>query len=310
MSAMTAGLQWEKFYIYLFLNDFNSGTVPAEQGAQSFIAPVPTLKGKNMFKKTIIAGLVASAFVPAVAAAADSPHTLTGNVGIYSQYIFRGLAQTDRDPALQGGFDYSHSSGFYAGTWMSNISWLRDTAAYSGGGSLEMDFYGGFKGAFGSSDFGYDVGLLQYYYPGNVAPGFVKADTLELYGALSWKWLSAKYSYSLDSKTFGVTDSRGSWYLDLTANFPVTDKLSLIAHWGKQKFEGSTAAGVSNDSFASYEDYKIGATYALPKDFTIGAYYTDTKMNGTQTAFYTTPAAAGSRYLGKEAFTVYVSKTF
>ncbi len=137
-----------------------------------------------MFKKTIIAGLVASALVPAFASAADSPHTLTGNVGIYSQYIFRGLTQTDKEAALQGGFDYAHSSGFYAGIWMSNISWLRDFGAYNGGGSLEMDFYGGFKGAFGKSDFGYDIGLLQYYYPGSVAPGAVKADTLELYGAL------------------------------------------------------------------------------------------------------------------------------
>ena len=163
-----------------------------------------------MFKKTLIAGLIASAFSPAFATAADSPHTLTGNVGIYSQYIFRGLAQTDGDPALQGGFDYSHSSGLYAGVWMSNVSWLRDFGAYNGGGSLEMDFYGGFKGAFGSSDFGYDVGLLQYYYPGDVTPGAVKADTLEMYGALSWKWISAKYSYSLDNKTFGVTDSNGT----------------------------------------------------------------------------------------------------
>ncbi len=258
-----------------------------------------------MFKKTIIAGLVASAFVPAFATAADSPHTLTGNIGIYSQYIFRGLAQTDTDPALQGGFDYSHSSGFYAGTWMSNVSWLRDFGAYNGGGSLEMDFYGGYKGSVG--DFGYDVGLLQYYYPGSVTPGFVKADTLELYGALSWKWISAKYSYSLDNKTFGVTDSRGTWYLDLTATVPVTDKFSLFAHYGKQKFEGSTAAGVSNDSNASYEDYKIGASYTLPKDFTLGAYYTDTSMTATQQAFYTT---AAGRHIGKDAFTVYLSKSF
>jgi uncharacterized protein (TIGR02001 family) len=255
-----------------------------------------------MFKKTIIAGLVASAFVPAFATAADSPHTLTGNIGIYSQYIFRGLAQTDGDPALQGGFDYSHSSGFYLGTWMSNVSWLRDFGLYTGGASLEMDFYGGYKGTFGG-DFGYDIGLLQYYYPGNVTPGSVKADTLEMYGALSWKWLSAKYSYSLDNKTFGVEDSKGTWYLDLTATVPVTDKISLFAHYGKQKFEGANGA---NDTLASYEDYKIGASYTLPKDFTLGAYYTDTKMTAAQEAFYTTP----TRFLGKDTFTVYLSKTF
>jgi uncharacterized protein (TIGR02001 family) len=258
-----------------------------------------------MFKKTIIAGLVASAFVPAFASAADSPHTLTGNAGIYSQYIFRGLTQTNKDPAFQGGLDYSHSSGFYAGTWMSNVSWLRDFGGYNGGGSLEMDFYGGYKGTFGG-DFGFDVGLLQYYYPGDVIPGGTKADTLEMYGALSWKWISAKYSYSLDNKTFGVADSRGTWYLDLTGTFPVTDKLSVFAHYGKQKFEGGGA--VSNDSLASYEDYKIGASYTLPKDFTLGAYYTDTKMDALQEAFYT--PLATNRFIGKDTFTVYLSKTF
>src|SRR5262245_37949565 len=105
-----------------------------------------------MFKKTVIAGLVATALSAGTAmaqtpAAPASDHTLTGNVGLFSQYIFRGLTQTDRKPALQGGFDYSHSSGFYAGTWASNISWLRDVAPtyYSSGGSLEWDFYGGFK---------------------------------------------------------------------------------------------------------------------------------------------------------------------
>src|SRR5256885_16505330 len=98
-----------------------------------------------MFRKTIIAGALALAFAPAIAwagdaepaAAAPAPtpeHTITGNVGLFSQYIFRGLTQTNRDPALQGGFDYAHSSGFYAGTWASNISWLRENASARVGG--------------------------------------------------------------------------------------------------------------------------------------------------------------------------------
>jgi len=272
-----------------------------------------------MFKKTIIAGLVASALSPALASAADSPHTITGNVGIYSQYIFRGLTQTNSDPAVQGGFDYSHSSGLYAGTWLSNVSWLTDAVAYNSS-SLEWDYYAGFKGTFGKSDFGYDVGLLQYYYPGKVATGFIKADTLEIYGALTWKWLSAKYSHSMNNKTFGVADSRGTYYLDLSANYPVTDKLTLTAHWGKQKFDGGSAAtitctagaltGNNNDVCGSYEDWKIGASYALPQGFTLGGYFSGTDMTALQKAFYTNPANAGSRFLGKDTFTVYLSKAF
>ena len=264
-----------------------------------------------MFKKTIIAGLVAGAFAPALVAAQQapaSPHTLTGNAGIYSQYIFRGLTQTDKKPAFQGGFDYSHSSGVYVGTWMSNVSWLRDFGGYTGGGSLEWDVYGGYKGTIGKTDFGYDVGVLQYYYPGTVATGGVKADTLEVYGALSWKWLSAKYSHSVGNKTFGVANSRGTYYIDLTANYPVTDKLTAVAHYGKQKFSGDAAPGISNDSLASYEDWKLGLSYALPKDFTVGAYFTDTDMTAVQEAFYT--PAATNRPLGKSTFTIFLSKTF
>lgn len=268
-----------------------------------------------MFKKTIIAGLVASAFVPAFATAADSPHTLTGNIGVYSQYIFRGLTQTNKDPALQGGFDYSHSSGFYAGTWMSNISWLTDSPAATGysSSSLEMDFYGGYKGTI-TGDLGFDVGILQYYYPGTsntvavpFPAGVGKANTLELYGALTWKWLSAKYSHSVNKKTFGVDNSDGTYYFDLSANFPLTDKLNLLAHYGIQKFDGSNA-GVENDTIASYKDWKLGATYTLPKDFTIGGYFTGTDMTAAQKAFYTN--GSDNRMIGKDTFTVFVSKTF
>jgi uncharacterized protein (TIGR02001 family) len=278
-----------------------------------------------MFKKTIIAGLVAGAFAPALAfaqAAAPAPtpeHTLTGNVGVYSQYIFRGLTQTNGDAALQGGFDYSHSSGFYAGTWMSNISWLTDTPTATGyaSSSLEMDFYAGYTGTV-SGDLGFDVGLLQYYYPGTknstvpYAAGMTKADTLEVYGALTWKWLSAKYSYSLNKQTFGVQDSDGTTYLDLTANYPVNDKFNLIAHYGIQKFTGNggltCTGGVGNDACASYKDWKLGATYALPQSFTIGGYWTGTDMTSAQEANYTNTAS--TKMIGKDTFTLFVAKTF
>jgi uncharacterized protein (TIGR02001 family) len=259
-------------------------------------------------RKSIPALAVAAALAlpPALAAAQSSPHSVTGNVGFFSQYIFRGLKQTDGKPALQGGFDYAHSSGFYAGTWASNVSWLSDSPGITGytSSSLEWDFYGGYKGSLG--DFGYDVGLLYYWYPGRVAPGFFDADTLEVYGAVSWKWLTAKLSWSLGDETFGVPDSDGTYYLDLTASFPVTDKLAIQAHYGIQEFSGDTG-GVDNDAFASYKDWKLGVTYALPQSFTLGAFYSDTDMNSTQEAFYTN---AAGRFLGKETFTVFVQKTF
>lgn len=272
-----------------------------------------------MFKKSIIAGLTAAALGSVTAQAQTppaSPHTITGNLGLFSQYIFRGLTQTDREPALQGGMDYAHTSGFYVGTWGSNISWLRDFGAYNSGGSLELDIYGGFKGNIGKSDFGYDVGLLYYWYPGDPAPGLADADTLELYGAISWKWLSAKLSYSMLDETFTVKDSRGTYYLDLTATYPIPNtKLTLIGHYGIQKFSGNNGAAgcasTDNDTCASYNDYKIGVNYSLPKDFTVGAFYTNTtSMDAVAKSFYTTPASAGSRMIGDGTVTVFVQKTF
>jgi len=277
-----------------------------------------------MFKKSVIAGLTAAALGSGIAQAQQppaSPHTLTGNVGLFSQYIFRGLTQTNGDPALQGGFDYAHESGFYAGTWASNISWLRDGTpqAYKSGGSLEWDIYGGYKGTFGKSDFGYDVGLLYYWYPGDVnnpactvgTAACPKADTLEVYGALSWKWLSAKLSYSLNDETFGVPDSRGTYYFDVTASYPIPDtKLTLIAHYGMQKYDGQNPGAVSNDTLYSYNDWKLGVSYSLPKDFTVGFFYTDTSSVNNLGYGSTGEGGVYPKNIAKGTGTVFVQKTF
>ena len=296
-----------------------------------------------MFKKAMMTAAVAAALgvpgltpVQQAAAAEASEHTLTGNVGIYSQYIFRGLTQTDRKPALQGGFDYSHSSGFYVGTWASNVSWLRDgspVSAYSAGGSLEWDFYGGYKWEF-AKDWVLDVGTLYYWYPGTANPvpivagvGNPKADTWEIYAALNWKWLSAKYSYGLKNETFAVKDSSGTWYIDLTANMPLgewigVNGLNFVAHWGWQKYSGTdprnwTVGGLplSNDEIYSYKDWKVGFTYTLPKDFTIGVMYTDTSGSnvlgyGSVTDCNAIGCGAYPRNLGNGTVTAYIQKTF
>ena len=280
-----------------------------------------------MFKKTAIAGLVTAALGSGLAqaqapAAPASPHTLTGNMGLYSQYVFRGLKQTNGEPALQGGFDYSHSSGFYAGTWGSNVSWLRDGGAYQAGGSLELDVYGGYKWSL-PNDFTLDLGTLYYWYPGDANtlanPLNPKADTWEIYAGLSWKWLSAKFSYSLDKETFGVLDSKGTYYIDLTASYPVPNTpITLIAHYGMQKFKGNDprATGIANnDTLFSYDDWKIGLNYALPKDFTIGIFYTDTSGAdpfgyGSTTTCGTYGCGVYPKDISKGTGTIFISKTF
>jgi uncharacterized protein (TIGR02001 family) len=289
-----------------------------------------------MFKTTLAAGVAAAALalLPGTSTAAESsPHTLTGNVGLYSQYIFRGLTQTDGEPALQGGFDYGHSSGFYAGVWASNISWLRDGDAYRTGGSGEIDIYGGLKGSFGKSDFTWDVGTLYYWYPGkpnNVPPAGnplnPKADTWEIYGALGWKWLSVKYSHVVSNKAFGVLDASGTYYLDFTVTVPVTDKFNLIGHYGIQKFKGqdrrnlaanaTTGGPVTNNDGFSYNDWKLGFSYSLPKDFTIGAFYTSTSSadpfgyGNVNTCSALGCGVYAGKTLSKSTGTVFISKSF
>ncbi|HSQ72278.1 MAG TPA: TorF family putative porin, partial [Rubrivivax sp.] len=108
-----------------------------------------------------LVALLAMASLPAFAQSAPaSDWTFSGNAGLYSDYRFRGISQTNKKPAFQGGFDVGHASGFYVGNWNSNID-----SSFYGGSNLEMDFYGGFRGAV--DVFSYDVGVLYYAYPGS-----------------------------------------------------------------------------------------------------------------------------------------------
>jgi len=256
---------------------------------------------------------------PAAAAAPTPDYTFTANAGIVSQYIYRGITQTARNPAIQGGFDFAHKSGFYLGTWGSSISWVSDNfGAFTGAdgvnpqkasAGMEWDIYGGYKGTAGPV--GYDVGLLQYYYPGrysNLAPGVVKPNTTEIYGALSKDWLSFKLSYVVSKGLFGVDKADGSYYADLSANYPVTDTWTVNAHVGYQKYEGTASSGFpSNSSLYSYTDYKLGVTKDLGTGWSAMAYYSDTNAKNDG---YKIAGVNGDRNLGKGAFVVGVSRTF
>ena len=241
-------------------------------------------------RKSILAAAVAAAFVSPVAvttaqaqAKPASPHTFTGNLSVVSDYRFRGISQTYKQPALQGGFDYSHASGFYVGNWNSSVS----GNSFNNGAGLEMDFYGGWKTEF-SNGIGFDIGGLYYYYPGAIYQAGVAAgtgrknyDNFELYLGLSYKWLSAKYSYattdyfglngsalgnaayqSVNSANSGVglpstgtatSNSKGTQYFELNASYEVAPKWTLVCHVGNLKVKGYSSL--------NYTDYKLGVTY-------------------------------------------------
>ncbi len=251
-----------------------------------------------MLKKHLLAATLASSF--ALPAMADD-FTPSANVSLVSDYLYRGISQTGARPAIQGGFDLAHSSGLYIGAWGSSISWLGDAGVASTAG-LELDTYGGYKGAAG--DVAYDVGFLRYNYPGTYAAGAVKADTNEIYGAVTYSIVTAKYSYSLGD-TFGVPDAKGTSYLDISASYAIPDTgVTVGAHYGKQTFKGSSAkyqaAVVAGDP--TYADYKLSVT----KDFSgyvLGLAYSSTNA----TAFYTSPQ---NKKLGKGTAVLSLSRTF
>ena len=103
--------------------------------------------------KAISASMLAAAMIAPTAQA-----EISANVALTTDYVWRGISQNQEDPALQGGFDFSHESGFYAGVWAANVNF--------GGASTELDVYGGWAKEF-ESGFGVDVGIIEYTYHGS-----------------------------------------------------------------------------------------------------------------------------------------------
>lgn len=241
-------------------------------------------------KNVVLAATLSAALAsPAVAHASDaapsssaSPHSLTGNLGVFSSYRFRGIDQTFGKPAVQGGFDYSHASGFYLGNWNSNVS----SGAGFPDGNLEMDFYGGYKAAF--DDFGLDVGAIYYYYPGSDAGALSggkssgAVSNTELYIGGSWKFLSLKYSYATDDyfslrgvNSAGAATGKstsGTQYLDLSANYDLGDGWGINGHVG--------ALNLKNVHNGDYTDWKLGVTKDI-NGWVLAASYVDTNAKGS-----------------------------
>ncbi len=224
---------------------------------------------------------VVSAGAFAQAKAPEPDYTLSYNIGAVTDYRFRGIAQTSKKPAIQGGLDFAHKSGFYAGAWASNVRWIKD---FNGAtkGNYEIDLYGGFKGEI-AKDFTFDVGAIAYRYPGNNSgavgtPGagtVSNANTTEYYGALTYNVFTAKYSRS-SGDFLGFLKSSGSSYLDLSAAFDLGNGFTLTPHVGMQK--------VSNNKPYDYTDYSLTLAKDMGNGLSLTAAATGTNA---KKAFYT-----------------------
>lgn len=200
---------------------------------------------KFVSQKSLLVSMLA--VVPFVASA-----QLSSNISLTTNYKFRGQDQdisksADFKPALQGGFDYAFSNGFYVGNWNSSVNWLT-------GNSLEVDVYGGYKGEL-SPGLAYDVGVIVYAYPGASS-----ANTTEVYGGLSYGPFSAKYSETVSSQYFGVSKAS---YFNLGYTTELTSGVMLKAAVGMTNFKTGT----------DFSDYSLGLSYDLGEGYSLGGAF-------------------------------------
>jgi uncharacterized protein (TIGR02001 family) len=226
---------------------------------------------------TLLCGALIASGVVTQAHAADPDYTLGFNVGATSDYRFRGISQSRLDPAVFGGVDFAHKSGFYVGAWASSIKWIKDAG---GSADAEIDLYAGFKGSAGAV--GYDLGVLTYQYPGHSLA--ISPNTTELYGALTFGPVTAKYSHAV-TNTFGFASSDNSGYLDISASFDLGKGWSIAPHVGHQRI-----AGTGNGIF-SYTDYALALNYDFGNGLvaTAAAIGSDAKKTS-----YFTPSGKGT----------------
>ena len=240
------------------------------------------IKSKTtLFAVAMLAGTAAMAQTKAP----EPDYTLAYNVGVVTDYRFRGISQTSFNPAIQGGIDFSHKSGFYVGAFGSNVSWVKD---FNGAtkGNIEIDLYGGYKGSI-VKDVGFDVGLITYQYPSNNSgakgtPGaglFTNASTNEWYAAVTYSVATLKYSRSFGD-FLGNIKSSGSAYLDLSATFDLGNGFGVTPHIGRQTIPNQGGQG-------DYTDYSLTLAKDLGNGLTVNgavigtdakkSFYTDTK---------------------------------
>ena len=278
-------------------------------------------------------------------AAAPEVSPVTANVTVASSYIYRGITQSNNKPAIQGGFDYAHESGFYVGNWNSSISWISDSynavstpvkSAPSTSAPIEMDFYAGFKKELIGEGFASDFGVLQYYYPTTGLGGIqskawvtanpslrqtsgVNPNTTELYAAQNFTFGAVtgfgKFSYAV-SNLFGLQNSAGSFYPDLTANYDTgMYGITVNAHVGYQYVPNNVVttvalAGAGNGGTwnASYADWKLGLTKDFGGGLSGSAYYTGTSAQKVGSTYvYATPNGGNA---GRGNAVVALTKTF
>uniref|UniRef100_B1XSA0 Uncharacterized protein n=1 Tax=Polynucleobacter necessarius subsp. necessarius (strain STIR1) TaxID=452638 RepID=B1XSA0_POLNS len=270
----------------------------------------------------VASGLFATAAFAQTAPAAEAPEVspVTANVTIINDYRYRGITQSNYQPAIQGGFDYAHESGFYIGNWNSTINWVANATNNQTRAPIEMDFYSGFKKEFIGEGFASEFGVLQYYYPqsgGNYNAAMLNLNTTELYAAQNFTFGPVtgfvKVNYSL-TNIFGIPKSTGSFYPDLTANYDTGIwGILLNGHIGYQYVAGQpgNSGGVyQSQNNISYTDFKLGATKDFGGGLSLAAAYVSTNANPVWWNTFTGTNGAANNSAGRPGAAVSLTKVF
>ncbi|MFZ2997301.1 TorF family putative porin [Sphingobium sp.] len=245
--------------------------------------------------KIACAALTLLSSVPAFAQEAPtSPVTVTGSVGLVSDYRFRGVSQSDKGMAVQGGITATHESGVYVGTWGSNLGgWGR-----FGGSNMELDLFAGYAIPLGGATL--DVGATWYMYPS----GGDTTDFVEPYVKLSSTMGPVKgllgVAYAPKQEALGKVCSDSACTIfnpgvkgdnlyiwgDISGAVPNTP-VSLKAHLGYS--DGNSGLGPRGTSIAptgKYLDWMVGADVAISgTPLTVGVAYVDTDISKSDRAY-------------------------
>ncbi|MEM0967144.1 MAG: TorF family putative porin [Verrucomicrobiota bacterium] len=169
--------------------------------------------------------LSASAILATGSAFAQDSLPIDGNIGVTSNYVFRGVSQTGNDAAVQGGLDFADESGIYVGTWVSNVNFA---------GGTELDVYGGFAGEAG--DLGYDVGVIGYLYPA----ADEDANFAEVYLNLAYDAFGAGVAYTFVSEIDDGYFSDGDVAFFVSGGFDLAENFSVGLTVGYYIFDFSS----------------------------------------------------------------------
>jgi len=289
----------------------------------------------------LLTGLACASAFAEDAPAAEAPEAspITANVTVVNDYRYRGISQSNFKPAIQGGFDYAHDSGFYVGNWNSSISWISDSYSPTGSNSsfnknntnvsapIEMDFYAGFKKELIGEGFASDLGFLQYYYPTSGIPNTngstSNPNTSEIYAAQNYTFGPVtgfvKVSYAV-STLFGTANSSGSYYPDFTVNYDTgVWGLALNGHIGYQYVAGNVPTqnltglpvkSLSNSTAYSYTDWKLGVTKDFGGGLSGALAYVGTNAATLYGGYAYANPSTPAKNLGKAGGLVSLTKTF